>query len=66
LEAHAAAFRQASVPRRSPQAIQVLGGLACLILVGTLPWPAVVVGLGVFAVGGGYRLIRLRLSRPAR
>jgi len=66
LVANAAAFRQDSVHRRYPKAIQVLGGLACLILVGTLPWPAVVVGLGVFAVGGGYRLIRLRLSRPAR
>ena len=33
----------------------------CLLLVATLPWPAVVTGVAVFAVGVLYRLVRLRL-----
>ena len=30
----------------------------CLLLVATLPWPAVVGGAAVFAVGVAYRLLR--------
>ena len=35
-------------------------GAGCLVLVATLPWQSVVAGVAVFAVGIGYRLVRLR------
>jgi len=37
--------------RRWARVLNVCGALGCLVLVATLPWMAVVVGLGVFAVG---------------
>jgi len=38
----------------------VLGAVGCLVLVATLPWPSVLAGLTVLAIGGAYRLVRLR------
>lgn len=60
--ANISAHRQRGAHRRYPRAVQVLGAVLCLALVATLPWQSVVVGIGVFVVGVGYRLIRLRLA----
>jgi APA family basic amino acid/polyamine antiporter len=58
--ANAAAYRQSPAQRRFPRWLQVLGAAGCLVLVATLPWPAVVAGLAVFAVGIAVRWVRLR------
>jgi len=55
--ANASAFTQDSAHRRWPRALNVAGLVACVVLVVTLPWTAVVAGLGVFAVGIVGRLI---------
>ncbi|MGZ4508133.1 MAG: APC family permease [Blastococcus sp.] len=55
--ANLAAFTQPPRMRRWPRAFQVVGAGGCLVLVATLPWPAVVVGTGVFAVGALLRLL---------
>jgi APA family basic amino acid/polyamine antiporter len=60
--ANAAAFTQAPDHRRWPRALQVAGGVGCLVLVATLPWPAVLAGAAVFALGVLYRAVRLRLA----
>ena len=43
-------------------ALQVAGVAGCLMLVATLPWPAVAVGVAVFAAGALYRVVRLRMT----
>jgi APA family basic amino acid/polyamine antiporter len=58
--ANVAAFRQRGDARRYPVALQLIGGVGCLVLAATLPWPAVVAGVIVVAVGVAYRAIRLR------
>jgi basic amino acid/polyamine antiporter, APA family len=63
LIANISAFTQPVEHRRFPRWLQVLGAAGCVLLVATLPWQAVVAGLGVFAVGTGYRATRLRFSR---
>jgi basic amino acid/polyamine antiporter, APA family len=60
--ANVAAFTQPPAHRRWPRALQLLGAAGCLLLVATLPWPSIAAGVGVFAVGVGYRLVRLRIS----
>ena len=60
--ANLAAWRQAT-NRRYPRWLQGIGLAGCLVLVATLPWPAIVTGVGVFAVGIGYRLLVLRIRR---
>lgn len=62
LVANIAAFTQSGADRRYPQAFQVLGAVACIVLVSTLPPRAVVLGVLVFAVGIIGRMIRLRFS----
>jgi APA family basic amino acid/polyamine antiporter len=64
LVANVAAFRQRGAARRFPRALQVVGAIGCVALVVTLPWPSVPVGLGVLAVGVGYRMLRLRHRHP--
>lgn len=65
LFANLSAYSQDAEHRRFPRALQILGAAGCAILVATLPLTSVVSGLGVFAVGIGYRLIRLRReTRP--
>jgi APA family basic amino acid/polyamine antiporter len=59
LVANLAAYTQPTERRRFPRWLQVLGAASCLLLVATLPWQAVVAGLAVFAVGAGYRAVRL-------
>ncbi|NUT21557.1 MAG: APC family permease [Hamadaea sp.] len=61
LIANLAAWTQTGGDRRYPRALQALGAAGCVALVATLPWPAVVGGLAVFAVGLLYRALRLRL-----
>lgn len=63
LIANVSAYTQPAADRRFPRALQVLGALGCAVLVITLPTITVLVGIGVFAVGVGYRLVRLRLHR---
>jgi APA family basic amino acid/polyamine antiporter len=62
LIANIAAFTQPAEVRRFPRWLQVLGAAGCLLLVAALPWQAVVAGLAVFAVGVGYRALRLSIS----
>jgi APA family basic amino acid/polyamine antiporter len=49
--ANAAAATQPAEQRRWPRALNLLGVVGCLVLVATLPWQAVVAGVGMFAVG---------------
>jgi APA family basic amino acid/polyamine antiporter len=65
LVANLAAYTQEPDHRRFPRALQVLGVAGCAVLVATLPPSSVAVGVAAFAVGVGYRLIRLG-SRSSR
>jgi APA family basic amino acid/polyamine antiporter len=58
--ANLSAFTQDSSHRRYPRALQLLGAAGCAVLVVTLPAAAVAAGAVVFAVGVGYRTVRLR------
>src|SRR5271163_2902055 len=49
--ANASAYTQPTTQRRWPRVLNVCGVIGCLLLVATLPWQSVVVGLGVFAIG---------------
>jgi APA family basic amino acid/polyamine antiporter len=61
--ANAAAWRQGPEARRTPRAVQVVGLLGCLVLVATLPVPAILVGVAVFAVGLAGRWLLHRRRR---
>lgn len=61
--ANLAALTQPKADRRYPKALQLLGALACVALVATLPPLSIGVGIGVFAVGIVLRLIRVRSDR---
>jgi APA family basic amino acid/polyamine antiporter len=61
--ANASAFTQPATDRRWPRALQVLGMLGCLTLVVTLPWPSVLAGVLLFAVGLAGRALILRRRR---
>ncbi|MDO5681848.1 MAG: amino acid permease [Propionibacteriaceae bacterium] len=65
LIANLSAYTQEPGHRRYPRFLQILGALACVVLVVTLPWQAIGLGVAVFAIGVAYRLIR-RPYRPAR
>lgn len=56
--ANVSAYTQDSAHRRYPRPWQVLGALLCLVLVATLPWPSVLGGVIVLALGAGWRLFR--------
>lgn len=65
--ANAAALRQPRSQRRYPRALQVFGAVACIVLVATLPWQAVVVGIAVVAAGAlGRLLVRILARRGIR
>jgi len=49
--ANASAYTQPVAQRRWPRVLNVCGVVGCLLLVATLPWLSVVVGLGIFAIG---------------
>lgn len=63
LIANVAALRQRGDSRRYPRVLQVVGATGCVVLALTLPWQSVVAGALVAAVGIGYRMLRLRLTR---
>ena len=65
LVANLSALTQDDRHRRFPRVLQVLGIVGCLTLVATLPPSSVAAGVGVLAVGIGYRLVRLRTARRA-
>ncbi|MGL4254758.1 MAG: APC family permease [Microbacterium sp.] len=65
LVANIAAFRQRGDARRYPRALQVVGAVGCVVLGLTLPWQSVLAGAIVAALGVGYRMLRLRLTRAA-
>jgi basic amino acid/polyamine antiporter, APA family len=55
--ANASALTQDGAHRRWPRTLNLAGLVGCAVLVVTLPWTAVVAGVGVFAVGLGGRLV---------
>ncbi|MET4095074.1 APC family permease [Arthrobacter sp. UYCu712] len=59
LVANIAAFTQPETDRRYPKALQVLGAVACVALVATLPPLSVTLGVLMFAAGIILRLVRL-------
>lgn len=63
LVANVAAFTQPQQERRYPKVLQLLGALACVVLIFTLPLVSVGMGVAMFVLGIGVRLIRLRTSR---
>ena len=63
--ANASAFTQDAAHRRWPRWLQVLGVVACLVLVVTLPWGAVVAGVCVLAVGVLGRFVARRVRSPS-
>ena len=59
--ANLSAWTQTGAHRRFPRILQAVGLVGCLALCATLPWTAVLTGLGVFAVGLGVRAVRVRM-----
>jgi basic amino acid/polyamine antiporter, APA family len=65
--ANASAYTQPAAQRRWPRVLNVCGVAGCLLLVATLPWPSVVVGLAVFAIGlAGRAIAQLSFTDPRR
>ena len=65
--ANASAYTQPTTQRRWPRVLNVCGVVGCLLLVATLPWQSVVVGLGVFAIGlTGRAIARRSFTDPRR
>ncbi|WP_277207340.1 APC family permease [Isoptericola croceus] len=63
--ANAAAWTQQGTDRLYPRWLQAFGLAACVVLVATLPVPAVLAGVAVFAVGILLRIVRRRRThRP--
>nr|WP_281381919.1 APC family permease [Conyzicola lurida] len=58
--ANVAAFGQPAAQRRYPKAMQIVGAVACLVLVATLPVAGVIGGVVVLAVGVVYRSVAVR------
>lgn len=56
--ANVSAYTQDDTHRRYHRAWQVLGVLLCLVLVATLPWNSIVMGVVVLGVGVAWRLLR--------
>lgn len=63
LVANIAAFTQPAADRRYPKALQILGALACVVLVATLPPMSIALGIAVFLIGIVLRVIRLARQR---
>ncbi|SEA38094.1 APC family permease [Leifsonia sp. 21MFCrub1.1] len=63
LIANASAWTQDRAHRRYPRLLAVAGAVGCVVLVATLPVPAIVAGIVVIAIGIGYRFVRLRVAR---
>ena len=60
LIANLSAFTQPSDQRRFPRWLQIIGVAGCAVLVVTLPWTSVLVGIGVVVAGIVFRAVRLR------
>jgi APA family basic amino acid/polyamine antiporter len=60
--ANASAFTQSGEDRRWPRALNVAGFTGCLVLVATLPPPAVTAGIVMFAIGLAWRYAHARLA----
>jgi catechol 2,3-dioxygenase-like lactoylglutathione lyase family enzyme len=60
LTANLSAYSQDAAHRRFARPVQVVGAAGCAVLVVTLRVASVLAGLGVFALGVGYRLWRHR------
>ncbi|MDO5498902.1 MAG: APC family permease [Propionibacteriaceae bacterium] len=65
LIANIAAFTQDAEHRRYPRGLQIVGAIACGVLVVTLPFQAVILGVAVYLVGAAYRLVRRPDRAPA-
>lgn len=63
LLANLSAFRQKPDVRRYPRVMQVLGALACIVLVATLPPVSTLIGVGIVLTGLAYRMLRLKTVR---
>jgi APA family basic amino acid/polyamine antiporter len=61
--ANVSAFTQTADHRRYPRVMQLAGSVGCLVLLLTLPAPALVSGVAVLATGVAYRLFRRRGGR---
>lgn len=61
--ANASAFTQPAADRRWPRSLNLVGGVACVVLVATLPMVSVLTGLAVFAVGLAGRAVTAWSSR---
>jgi APA family basic amino acid/polyamine antiporter len=66
LIANVAAYTQSDDRRRFPRSLQIIGMAGCGALALTLPLSAVLVGGVMFAVGIGYRAVRVKISRKSR
>ncbi|TDE98832.1 APC family permease [Occultella glacieicola] len=66
LIANLSAWTQTGADRRYPRWLQGLGIAGCAVLVATLPPVTIAVGVGVLAVGLGYRLLRRRVLGRSR
>jgi basic amino acid/polyamine antiporter, APA family len=65
--ANASAYTQPTAQRRWPRVLNVCGVVGCLLLVATLPWQSVVVGVGLFAIGlTGRAVARRSFTDPRR
>ena len=66
--ANAAAFTQKREHRRWPRALNVVGAVACLVFVASLPGSSIVTGVVVVAIGVAGRafVVELRRRRDAR
>lgn len=62
LIANISAAKQPRGERTSPVWLGVAGAVGCVVLVVALPSEAIVGGVAMFAVGLGYRVVRLRLN----
>jgi basic amino acid/polyamine antiporter, APA family len=65
--ANTAAITQPAADRRWPRWLNALGILGCLTLITTLPWPSIVAGSAMFAIGlAGRALVLWRRRRGGR
>lgn len=61
--ANVAAFTQTASHRRVPRFVNVIGAIACLVLVATVPVPGVIAGILVVLIGIPVRLLSNRQSQ---
>lgn len=57
--ANASAYTQPAAQRRWPRVLNACGVIGCVLLIVTLPWQSVIVGVAVFAIGMAGRAVVL-------